>query len=258
MNIVVSGSNLFAINRDENTVSKYDATTGAVINANFITGLDYPVNLAIFGNDLFVANYHSYAVGEYDATTGATINANFITMNSQGTGGLSISGTDLYVTNNVTKTLGEYNAITGAAIDASLATGIVSDSIVISGNTLFVASPGVFVGASNKVSTYNVTTGAPINANFISGLSNIGYIALSSDGHHLFVENRSTDYTTGSVGVYDATTGAAINTHLVTGVSYPGSIAVATVPEPSTFALLAVGAVAVAGYVWRRRSCARN
>ena len=62
-----------------NIVGEYNATTGAVINANFITGLNGPVGLALSGNNLFVANFGGGTVGEYNATTGAAINANFIT-----------------------------------------------------------------------------------------------------------------------------------------------------------------------------------
>ncbi len=61
------------------TVAVYDAVTGGVVNASFITGLNSPLGLAISGNNLFVANFGSGTVGEYDATTGATINANFVT-----------------------------------------------------------------------------------------------------------------------------------------------------------------------------------
>ena len=60
-------------------VSEYNATTGEVINANFITGLGAPAGLALLGNTLFVANLVSGTVGEYDATTGEVIKANFIT-----------------------------------------------------------------------------------------------------------------------------------------------------------------------------------
>src|SRR5271167_4574084 len=60
-------------------VGKYNATTGAAINANFITGLSSPKGLALSGNHLFVTNVLSNTIGEYDATTGAAIKANFIT-----------------------------------------------------------------------------------------------------------------------------------------------------------------------------------
>jgi hypothetical protein len=43
------GNNLFVVNQETNngTVGKYNATTGAAINANFITGLITPVGLAV-------------------------------------------------------------------------------------------------------------------------------------------------------------------------------------------------------------------
>ena len=55
----------------------YNATTGATINATFITsaqGLNGSSAALLDGNNhLFVANYNINSVGEYDATTGATI-----------------------------------------------------------------------------------------------------------------------------------------------------------------------------------------
>ena len=60
-------------------MGEYDATTGAVINANFITGLNGPVGMVLDGNNhLFVCNVSSDTVGEYDATTGAAINPTLI------------------------------------------------------------------------------------------------------------------------------------------------------------------------------------
>ena len=74
------GDTLFVANEGSgNTVGKYDATTGAAINASFITGLNFPYGLAVLGDTLFVANEGGATVSEYDATTGAAINAGFIT-----------------------------------------------------------------------------------------------------------------------------------------------------------------------------------
>ncbi len=75
----MSGNNLFVTNFFSNTIGEYNATTGATINANFITGLNGPIGLALSGNNLFVACQFSNTVGEYNATTGAVVNANFIT-----------------------------------------------------------------------------------------------------------------------------------------------------------------------------------
>ena len=59
-------------------VSKYNAATGAPIDANFITGLGSPNGIALLGDKLFVASFTSGTVGEYDASTGQAINASFI------------------------------------------------------------------------------------------------------------------------------------------------------------------------------------
>jgi hypothetical protein len=50
----VSGNNLFVADRNTGTVGEYNATTGATINANFITGLSTPLGIAVSGNNLFV------------------------------------------------------------------------------------------------------------------------------------------------------------------------------------------------------------
>ncbi len=64
------------------------------------------------------------------------------------------------------------------------------------------------------------------------------------------VANSSYD----TIGEY-TTSGAAVNASLVsTGLYYPGGIAVSqSTPEPSTLALLCVGAMSFAAYAWRRK-----
>ena len=71
---------------DYDSIGKYDATTGAVIKADFITGLGEVGGLAVFGSEekavLFVTDRNEDGggtVGEYDANTGFTINRHFIT-----------------------------------------------------------------------------------------------------------------------------------------------------------------------------------
>ena len=45
----MSDNNLFVANYASGTVGQYNATTGTVINANFITGLNLPNGLAVSG-----------------------------------------------------------------------------------------------------------------------------------------------------------------------------------------------------------------
>ncbi len=156
-------------------VSKYNATTGTLIKAHFITGVNDPSALALLDNELFVANKGSGSVGEYDATTGAAINASFITgLNTPS--GLAVMGPTsvffhsiLFVVNNSfgSGTVGEYDATTGTLIKAHFITGLNQpQGLAVLGNTLFVANFG-----SGTVGKYDATTGAAINANFITGLN---------------------------------------------------------------------------------------
>ena len=65
---------LLISNYGNNTVGKYDAVTGAAINATFINnqqGLNGPVGLAVDGNNLYVANELIDTVSQYNATTGS-------------------------------------------------------------------------------------------------------------------------------------------------------------------------------------------
>jgi hypothetical protein len=78
--IAVFGGDLF-ITRTFNTfseISEFNATTGALVNASFVTGLGTPMAMAMSGGDLFVADAGYYRIGEYNATTGAAVNASLI------------------------------------------------------------------------------------------------------------------------------------------------------------------------------------
>ena len=98
-------------------------------------------------------------------------------------------------------------------------------------------------------SQYSATTGALINANFITtGLTYPATLAVS--GNNLFVSN----FQGTTVGEYDATTGAAINASFITGLTNPSGLAVASVPEPSTWSMIAVAGVALLGIMLRKNT----
>jgi hypothetical protein len=222
------------------SVGEYNATSGAVLSANYITismGISYPTALALSGNKLFVANAGGNTVSEYDVSNEKMVvsNPNFIAKGLSWPIGLAISGTNLYVANgNGNASIGEYNTTTAAVINsnfipAPLDLGGPSALAVSSdGNTLFVAHYQQFNNSKNpgrgSVSTYDAKSGALINGNLIIGLQ--GPAALAVSGDTLYVVNSGyTGAGTGSVGKYSASSGAAINASFITGLNQPFGIA---------------------------------
>jgi hypothetical protein len=232
--IAVSGNTLFVANTASGTIGTYNATTGAPISENFITGASG--GLAVSGNTLFVAGGGPFVgtgiVSEYNASTGAVINANFITgLTTPRT--IAVTGNTLFVTCNGSGPPGSilpgivsaYSATTGAAINANFITGLSNpQGLAVSGNNLFVADAG-----TDTISEYDATTGAVINANFIMGVRADGVIQFSVpigiavSGNDLFVANNVAN---GMVGKYNATTGASIDANFISGLTGPTGLAV--------------------------------
>jgi PQQ-like domain/PEP-CTERM motif len=215
------------------TLSEYNATTGAPINVDFITaGLNAPAGLALSGNDLFVANSGADTVSEYNITTGAVINAALIPFSSgllSTPEGLAVSGNNLFVANaNGNLAVGEYDATTGAPINANFITPSAQlgnpTALALSGNDLFVAHYQQAVGANfglGSIGEYDATTGAVINASLIQGLK--GPVAMAVFGNSLYVVTSGyTAVGAGGVGQYNLTTGAAINANFITGLNPSG------------------------------------
>jgi WD40 repeat protein len=232
--MAVSGYTLFVANTANGTIGSYNATTGAPINANFITGASG--GIAVSGNTLFVAGGGASAgtgtIGEYDASTGTTINAKFITgLTAPRT--VAVSGNTLFVTCNssgppgsiLTGIVSAYNATTGEVIKANFITGLRNpEGLAVSGNNLFVADAD-----RDTISEYDATTGAVINADFITGVRADGVIQFSVpigiavSGNDLFVTNNVAN---GMVGKYNATTGALIDANFISGLNGPTGLAV--------------------------------
>jgi hypothetical protein len=172
-------------------VSEYNADTGELIKAKFIRRLDVPAGLAVFDKDnaLFVSNEITEKIGKYDAATGFAINTSFIT-------GLdlpieiAVEGKTLFVgSGDIPGSVGKYNANTGKAINASFIT--LTGVVRIEGLVLMDPAPSsptqsfLFMSESNpgdlgSVGKYNARTGATINANFITGLTQPSAIAVKS------------------------------------------------------------------------------
>jgi len=108
---------------------------------------------------------------------------------------------------------------TGATVNASLITGLGTpqgggpEGIAVSGSNLFVAYGGGFIsGGSDKVGEYT-TSGAPVNASLITGLSLGNNQSIALSGSNLFTASTISS----SIGEY-TTSGATVNASLITGL----------------------------------------
>jgi len=214
---------LFVADENAETVGQFDATTGAAINSSFISGItNEPRDLKLSGGDLYTTSNNG-AVGQYNATTGQTINAAFQTEPHE-SNGIAFSGSNDYVVGFV-----YVNGYTPAGPAFSDTVGYLPWGVAVLGNDLFVSDIGTNKAGQGSVAEYDATTGALLNANFITGLSVPE--GLTIVGNNLYVVNNANDTmqpnTNGSIGEYNATTGAPINASLVTGLTQPVATAVA-------------------------------
>ncbi|MEO6848906.1 MAG: PEP-CTERM sorting domain-containing protein [Chthoniobacterales bacterium] len=252
--MTLNGTDLYVGTLGTSVINKYNATSGATISAPLQNWAAAVSDVAYYNGNIYAAYYGANKVGAYSATVPqSVISHNFITGIPTDHGIAITVGGILYVTSYINSintpnsgTVGSYNATTGAAINASLITGLTNPwglAVDASGN-IYVASD--VAGTSGFVGKYS-SLGATLNATLITGLDRPLYLALDGSGD-IFVSN----YGSGIIGEY-TTSGGNVNASLISGLTHPTGIAVfAAVPEPSSVALLCLGAGAIAWLVRRK------
>lgn len=201
-----------------NRVSAYDATTGASINANFLSGVLDPRTIAYGDGYVYVANTRNNTVGKYDAFTGVVVDPNFITT-ANIPWGLTYSNGSLFVSNynDADATAGyvaKYSTATGAIVPDFRIDTLSTPALLTSHNgNLYVPSSNGLVGLYSEA-------GVTINASFITEIANpLGVVVV--DGS-IFV----TDYNGGRISQFDLATGDPINLNFITGLDNPTGITV--------------------------------
>ena len=151
-------------------ISRYDASTGQVINDSYISSA-HPFGLAADDSGhLFASTGSVLEIQQFDAENGARLNDRFVAQIALGDpAGIALDGKGhLFVANNSPSHISEYDAVTGATINANLfyvksAWGIAvaddGDVFATSGDTL----------SDGNVYRYDATTGQ-VTA-FITGLN---------------------------------------------------------------------------------------
>jgi PKD domain len=215
------------------SVNAYDANTGALIKANFISGFTSPSAMLVSGNTLYVASgeVNGGFINTYNPTTGTLITPNFIVNTGlfgqiNGAVGIGVANNTLYVANSFAATITTYDAGSGMPIGAPLIYGggnspeLRPSGLVIFGNSFFVSNNDSSGGWIGK---YDLS-GATINDHFIS-TPGIPAYRLAISGTHLFVSTG----VVGSVEEYDANSGLPVNPNnpsFVSGLQYVYGIAI--------------------------------
>jgi hypothetical protein len=273
-------------------IGKFDSTTGAAINANFVTGLASPHSLAFSpdASTFYVTNFTT-SVRKY-AADGTLVSGSYFSGVNQGSGiTTDPSSGAVFVVNNGggggTQWLNKFNP-DGTVINNNFANVATSpDGVLIDGTAALVVR-----WASSAVGKYVATgtTGTTINATFLTnpgvGTWRPFNVAKDSQGNYYVTGNsrvskfgptgtliaqdfisftnaygiaidENDDIFVGAqngsvVGKYSST-GSAINASFITGVANITGIVVAPVPEPATYALAALGAAGLGWVVHRRR-----
>jgi len=241
--LTISGGFIYIACDLPGTVYKYTLSGSQVGSGPIVAEANIPEGLAISGTLLFVSNIDSGSINEYD-TDGTLLHANLISSLDQPVGML-ISGSDLFVANGAANTINEY-LLDGTPVGAGpLISGLNGPSgMALIGSNLFITNYGSGTDPDGSISEYTLT--GSLVSTLVSGV--VGPSQIATDGSNLFVTYKNS----GTVEEYNATTGAIIGTDpLISGLFFPFGIAV--VPEPSTWALLALG-MGMLGYVQFRRT----
>jgi hypothetical protein len=83
---------IFVAEAGSQRIGDYDATTGAVINASAISGVNWAPEIAVSGSNVFVVDQSSNTVGEYTTSGTALWSAGIANPI-----GIAVSGSNLFV-----------------------------------------------------------------------------------------------------------------------------------------------------------------
>ncbi len=163
--LLLDGSGkIYVSNFNSGSVGVYDATTGAAIKTQLVSGVSEPSGLAVDkAGYLYVASYGSGTIGKYIASTGQAVNANYISGIGGAPNGMTLDQFgNIYVTRNLASSVAKFDS-SGKLINSTFIAnlGAPTDITIDSQGHLFVASAA-------GIGEYDSSTGAAINASFVT------------------------------------------------------------------------------------------
>ncbi|MEO6847421.1 MAG: SBBP repeat-containing protein, partial [Chthoniobacterales bacterium] len=177
--VAVAGTSIY-VTWNTGTVSFPTGIIGQYTNNSFVrqitTGLNDPRGIAVDGSgNVYVANYGSGTIGKYTANL-VLVSSSFVTGLSNPEGLAIDASGNIYVSSLSGNTISKYDS-SGSLIVGFSITGLDAPSTIALDGTgnLFVSNSG-----SGVVGKYNTATGATINASFITGISGLTAVTVST------------------------------------------------------------------------------
>ncbi|MEO6846304.1 MAG: PEP-CTERM sorting domain-containing protein [Chthoniobacterales bacterium] len=195
------------------------STSGSSVNSSFIS-IDHPYGINLNSGSLYVGTLTSgqstsAAVNRFNATTGVAISA---PLQSYGAPviDLALYGGNVYTAYFGNNNVGEYSATVPQSV---VSHGIISGGLGSPRGVAFDAGGTLYVSSysGGTVGTYT-STGTPINASLITGVTNPWGIAVDAAGN-IYV-GSDVSGSGGSVGKYDIAT-HQFNASFITGLNRP-------------------------------------
>jgi hypothetical protein len=225
---------IFVANSGNGTIGEY-TTSGATVNASLITGLNKIQGIAVSGSDLFVSTDNvgqPGVISEY-TTSGALVNTLTFTNNGDSSGALAASGSDVYAIlnpNTASQNTVKFTTSSFPSLSPPVGGPGHGYSIAVSGSDVFVLATqslggGLYLAEFTSSGSF-VTFGLIpyFNPTTLPEIAVLGSDVLLTTG------NTISEYTP---------SGNLVTSSFITGLDNASNIAVVSIPEPSTWALLA-------------------
>jgi hypothetical protein len=221
-----------------------DLTTGTVSQVHN-TG-EALTDIAFVGNQMYGTTFTG--LFKIDDTTGAaTAIGSYGGVGGGGMNALVGDGTSLLAASNASLTDFHVNPTTGSATAGSAIPLPSAGDLAFSGGTLFLSSTNAQAGDSlvNVSSNSVVGSFTPLE-NAVFGLANDGTTTYAVDGTEVFTVNTATAALTPLLDYAGHGLGAANGTAFI--AEGPSGV----IPEPSTWAMLIIGFIAIGGVMFQR------
>jgi YVTN family beta-propeller protein len=174
--LTFDGANIWAVNGASGNLSKLQASTGAVLGT-YSAGKD-PYGVAFDGANIWVANYGSNTVTKLQASTGAVVGTYSVGSQPQA---LAFDGANIWVANYGSNNVTELQAGTGAVLGTySMGAGSYPAGVAFDGANIWVAN-----SLSNTVTKLQAGTGAVLGIYSVGS----GPWAVAFDGANIWVAN---------------------------------------------------------------------